>query len=372
MEDLYKYFMHCPQLLMTAFFFWGAGSISFLFHIVKNRRSFSLSDMFNHCVPFDILHSKSFHMDIKMNIIHAATDSGFRFPGVALTVVVSNVVCGSMFALAPYYTAVQFGYFAASICVIAILLAVEFSDYVVHYAEHKIPILWELHKVHHSADFINPLTSRRGHSIALVYSGILSGIIVGTTFGMLMFLFNISFVEAMVFCAFQNKIGNLLTLSPLKHSHIPVGFGWFDKIFISPHMHQVHHSRLQQHLDKNFGNNLSIFDWLFDTGYKPAKGEKVAFGMVGYSEEELQRFNTLFGSFVSPLLKIGDRIWRAVGFGRGAASNNPHGNDGGQIPAVKTEVMQLPRMSISLDQPTMVIRCHRDTRNEESGMRNVA
>jgi sterol desaturase/sphingolipid hydroxylase (fatty acid hydroxylase superfamily) len=334
--------MHCPQLIITSFFFFGAGGINFLVHTVRNRQSFSLKELFKHCVPFDIFHSKSFHMDVMMNIIHAATDSIFRAPGLFVMALVSNYAARCLTHFIPHYAAGPFGYLAAFICVISIFVAVELSDYIVHYYEHKIPILWELHKVHHSADCINPLTSRRGHSIPLVYSGILVGFIVGTTNGLLMFLFNISFAEAMVLSAVQSKMGNLWTLSPLKHSHIPVGFGWFDKIFISPHMHQVHHSKLQQHWDKNFGNNLSIFDWLFNTGYKPARGEKVIYGIAGYSDADLQMFNTLNGAFISPILRIKDRIWKGIGAGRNATASKSRDNNQALILAGDTPAKRMP------------------------------
>ena len=30
-----------------------------------------------------------------------------------------------------------------------------------HYLQHRVPILWELHKVHHSAEVMTPITSGR-------------------------------------------------------------------------------------------------------------------------------------------------------------------------------------------------------------------
>ena len=187
-----------------------------------------------------------------------------------------------------------------------------------------------------------------------------------------MFLFNIGLIEAIALKSFASKLVNVSTLSPLKHSHIPVGFGWFDKIFISPHMHQVHHSKLRQHWDKNFGNNLSIYDWLFNTGYKPARGEKVVFGIAGYSDAELQRFNTLFGALVSPVLRAKDRIWKGTGAEASTAPNKPGDSSREIIPPVSTAVRQLPRTSMSLDPPTMVIHCYRGTKNQENTARNLA
>jgi hypothetical protein len=41
--------------------------------------------------------------------------------------------------------------------------------------------------------------------------------------------------------------------------------GWFEKVFNTPYIHQVHHSRNIEYLDKNHGGMLIIWDKLFGT-----------------------------------------------------------------------------------------------------------
>ena len=43
------------------------------------------------------------------------------------------------------------------------LLFYDFLFFVIHFLEHKIPILWAIHKVHHSAEVLTPLTRYREH-----------------------------------------------------------------------------------------------------------------------------------------------------------------------------------------------------------------
>ena len=43
------------------------------------------------------------------------------------------------------------------------LLLYDFLFFVIHYLEHKIPILWAIHKIHHSAEVLTPLTRYREH-----------------------------------------------------------------------------------------------------------------------------------------------------------------------------------------------------------------
>jgi hypothetical protein len=97
---------------------------------------------------------------------------------------------------------------------------------------------------------LNPLTTKRGHSLPIAYGGIAGGVLSGIPAGIFAFLFGLTLTDVLFLGAVGSRIGTLATLDPLKHSHFPVNFGWLDRILISPHMHQVHHSSLTPHLDK--------------------------------------------------------------------------------------------------------------------------
>ena len=63
-----------------------------------------------------------------------------------------------------------------------------------------------------------------------------------------------------------------LTISHLHHTHIWMPFtGILGRIVTSPAHHQIHHSKLPHHLDKNLGGHLAIWDWAFGTLYVPSK-----------------------------------------------------------------------------------------------------
>jgi sterol desaturase/sphingolipid hydroxylase (fatty acid hydroxylase superfamily) len=61
-------------------------------------------------------------------------------------------------------------------------------------------------------------------------------------------------------------------------------------VFVGPEMHRWHHARDPREADCNFGNNLSIFDWLFGTARVPGK-DPAAFGIEdeGYPQGSLVR-----------------------------------------------------------------------------------
>lgn len=316
MEFLSKNFSHLPQIVITWGIFFIAGGITFLVYCVRNRETLSVVNLFNHCFPFNFKTNKSVHMDVKIYVIRKLTDHLPGIPSLIISTALTAFVNGALVAVAPTHAAIHPGYLIVAGCTVTIFMLKEFSDYFVHYVEHKVPVLWELHKVHHSAEFLNPLTSKRGHSLALVYAGISGGVFTGLAAGLFMFMFGMSLPETMILSALASKVCTIGTLDPLKHSHFPISLGWFDRVFISPHMHQLHHSKREPHWDKNFGTNLSIYDWLFGTAYKPEKNELIVYGLAGYDDVAIQQYHTLMGVYVQPLV----RIWRLL-----TATERPRG-----------------------------------------------
>jgi sterol desaturase/sphingolipid hydroxylase (fatty acid hydroxylase superfamily) len=306
-KELLDHVVHGPQLLMTWSIFFGFGLLVYVFYVINNNWKFAFRELVEHCIPFNILTDQSFHADVKIYLIAKVIDGFIFLPGVLLNAWVSFYLSGLLKSVISFHP-IEFTILMASICAIVMFLVIEFSDFVCHYAEHKIPVLWELHKVHHSAQFLNPLTAKRGHPLANVLEGIMRGILTGIAGGSFIFLFNITLVEAMSLSLVASKIFMIATLDPLKHSHHAVSFGIFDKLFISPHMHQIHHSKTPAHWDKNFGTNLSIFDWMIGTAYKPSRGEKAIYGISGYNDESIKKYNTLYGAYLSPLVNIYKKI----------------------------------------------------------------
>lgn len=311
MKELLDYIIHGPQLLVTWSIFFGFGIIIYVIYAINNNYKFAFSELIEHCLPFNVFTDRSFHADVKIYFIAKSIDGFIFIPGVFINAWVSVYLSRFLKSVIPFH-AIEFTVFMASICAIVMFVVVEFSDFVCHYAEHKIPVLWELHKVHHSAQSLNPLTAKRGHPLANVLEGIVRGILTAIPGGLFIFLFNITIVEAMSLSIVASKIFVLATLDPLKHSHHAISLGIFDKLLISPHMHQIHHSKTQAHWDKNFGTNLSIFDWIIGTAYKPSRGEKAVYGISGYSDETVKTYNTLYGAYVYPLVSIYEKTKKKI------------------------------------------------------------
>jgi sterol desaturase/sphingolipid hydroxylase (fatty acid hydroxylase superfamily) len=157
----------------------------------------------------------------------------------------------------------------------------DFCTYWVHRLHHEVQVLWPFHKVHHSAEVLTPITAYRKHPVYDVFSAVAKAVPAGALQGLVLFLLvgKIEFVTLgganFVYFAF-NILG-----SNLRHSHIWLDFGpVFDRVFISPAQHQIHHSRAPIHFNKNYGEIFALWDWMFGSLYVPQGREAIEIGLA--------------------------------------------------------------------------------------------
>jgi len=170
---------------------------------------------------------------------------------------------------------------AACLLTVALFLAYDLGYWLDHLLSHRIPVLWEFHKVHHTAEVLSPLTNFRVHPVDTVVFYNIIALTMGLTGG----LVNYGFGQAIDQFTFANS--NILTLAftylvvHLQHTHLWIAFtGVWGRLFLSPAHHQIHHSVDPTHFNKNLGSCLGVWDWLFGTLYVPArKREKLRFGI---------------------------------------------------------------------------------------------
>lgn len=149
-----------------------------------------------------------------------------------------------------------------------------------HWAMHRVPFLWELHKTHHSARVLTPVTLYRTHPLESAMATVRNSISTGVAVGLFIFLFNSRFSLFTVFSV--NVFGFAFNLlgSNLRHSHVPISFGFLENIFISPKQHQIHHSSNPQHFNKNYGVSLSLWDGIIGSRcFSSSVHEKLRFGV---------------------------------------------------------------------------------------------
>lgn len=154
------------------------------------------------------------------------------------------------------------------------------SRFGLHALLHKVPLLWRIHQVHHSATTLTPFTVHRVHPLEMALYYFRSLVVFAVVGGVFIYLFKskvhgweILGVDCLGFLF--NALG-----ANLRHSHIRLSFGVFERWFISPLQHQIHHSCLPQHHDKNFGTCLAIWDKLFGSWRPSDIREPLQFGVV--------------------------------------------------------------------------------------------
>lgn len=163
---------------------------------------------------------------------------------------------------------------------LVVFLVADFLTYWVHRLSHDLPWLWPVHALHHSAEELNPITAFRHHPLYSVTTTLIVGTGVGVAQGAMLVLLTGSLDVALL--AGVNLFYALFNLfaSNLRHSHIWLRYPRaVEHILISPAQHQCHHSVDPRHHNRNYGEVLALWDWMFGTLYLTAADETIRFGL---------------------------------------------------------------------------------------------
>jgi sterol desaturase/sphingolipid hydroxylase (fatty acid hydroxylase superfamily) len=186
----------------------------------------------------------------------------------------------------------------------ALLLVVsDFGTYWVHRIHHENRIIWPFHSLHHSAEVMTPITVYRKHPVYDVFSTLVKGVFIGVLQGVFIGLFS---EGVSLFTLIGINAGYVIfniAGSNLRHTHVWLSYGRvIEHILISPAQHQIHHSIASEHHNKNYGEVLAIWDWVFGTLYIPKKRVELQFGLADSKGNRLQqRHDTLTAAMVVPM-----------------------------------------------------------------------
>lgn len=188
---------------------------------------------------------------------------------------------------------------------LAVVMVADVAFFVSHVVQHRVPLLWEFHKVHHSAETLTPFTVLRRHPIDVLVESSISGVLLGALYGVTGWLSG-GALDGYTILGVNVVLFSFLVLGfNLQHSHVWLSFGPLDRVFISPATHQLHHSTDPRHFGKNYGNVFSLWDGLFGTLARPREFEPVRFGL---GDDDHPHYRTLVGLYLRPILQAGRRI----------------------------------------------------------------
>ncbi len=151
------------------------------------------------------------------------------------------------------------------------LVVSDFLQWNVHRLLHRVPALWQFHKLHHSIHVMDWAGNFRFHWVeVVVYRSLLYVPLLGLG-GSPEPLFAVA-----VFATFWGHFN---------HSNIDLGLGPLGRVFNSPRMHRWHHDLSDEGgTAKNFGIVLSLWDYLLRTAYWPRERAPERIGYPGDGE----------------------------------------------------------------------------------------
>jgi sterol desaturase/sphingolipid hydroxylase (fatty acid hydroxylase superfamily) len=198
------------------------------------------------------------------------------------------------------------GLLSKIIFTVLFFVAYDFGRFVAHSLLHDVAVLWEFHKVHHSAETLNPMTTFRAHPLELLIMAWVPALMTGlATWTFNQFVANkVSFYS---FLGLHVLIFTFNLVGILRHTHVWLHYGprW-GKWLISPAHHQLHHSCEERHLGGvNRGFELAVWDRLYGTLYVPQRQESFRMGLGDGSDGE---WHTVRRMYAMPFVNAARRI----------------------------------------------------------------
>ncbi len=157
---------------------------------------------------------------------------------------------------------------------VGLLLLDLLGAYLPHWVEHKVPLLWRFHLVHHTDQQVDTTTANRHHPGESVIR------FAFTTLGVLL-------IGAPMWLVFLYQSLSVV-LSQFNHANInlaPALEKSLSVLLVTPSMHRVHHHYKLPYTDSNYGNIFSIWDRIFGT-YLTADNDKLVYGVDTFMAEK--------------------------------------------------------------------------------------
>lgn len=138
--------------------------------------------------------------------------------------------------------------------VIASIVVLDLAIYLQHVMLHAVPLLWRLHRMHHTDLEFDVTTGARFHPMEILLSLVIKlGVIVALG------------APAVAVLAFEVVL-NITSMFNHGNVHLPHRLDRMLRwLLVTPDMHRVHHSWHPDETNSNFGFNLPWWDRLFGT-----------------------------------------------------------------------------------------------------------
>jgi sterol desaturase/sphingolipid hydroxylase (fatty acid hydroxylase superfamily) len=134
------------------------------------------------------------------------------------------------------------------------VVLLDYTLYIWHVLTHRVPFLWRFHRVHHADLDLTTTTALRFHFVEMLLSA----------------PYRVAQVAVIGAAPRSLSVWQTLTLLAILFHHsnvrLPVAIErWLCRIVVTPRMHGIHHSIVQDETDSNWGTIFSVPDYLHST-----------------------------------------------------------------------------------------------------------
>lgn len=143
------------------------------------------------------------------------------------------------------------------------VVVLTFIGYWSHRLMHRIPVFWNIHKIHHSVENMNVTSSIHAHFLETLLR---------TPLHLTMVLFLGTDLVAPFGLMF-------MAVDYLAHANVRLNLGGLAYVLSTPQAHRIHHSRDPRHFDTNFGTTFMLWDHLFGTFHCDPKNLPTSYGV---------------------------------------------------------------------------------------------
>ncbi|MFC6669366.1 sterol desaturase family protein [Marinobacterium aestuariivivens] len=163
------------------------------------------------------------------------------------------------------------GWFTALLGFVLLDLAIYFQ----HVLFHAVPLLWRLHRIHHTDLELDLSSGFRFHPFEILLS-LLYKVAVVAALG----------ISPWVVLAFEATLSGAALFTHANLRLPAVVDGQLRRLLVTPDMHRVHHSVIAQETNSNFGFFLACWDRLFGTyRAQPEAGHRaMTIGLADYRQ----------------------------------------------------------------------------------------
>ncbi|HVJ54481.1 MAG TPA: sterol desaturase family protein [Aliidongia sp.] len=147
------------------------------------------------------------------------------------------------------------------------LVIAELGLYAAHRAAHELPGLWRFHALHHSVERLWVVNTGRFHIVDTAIMIVFSQTplyLLGAPTPVFLWISGITAVTGL-----------------LTHCNIAVRTGPLDFVFATPALHRWHHSKVLEEGNRNYGENIVLWDLIFGTYHNSSRRPPADIGIQG-------------------------------------------------------------------------------------------